>query len=42
MFNIRLGTVRQRADLPPKAQIWCRSALAWTMHLEPVAQTQKQ
>jgi hypothetical protein len=41
-FNIRLGTARQRAQLPPKAQIWCRSALGWAMHLEPVTQIQKQ
>ena len=42
VFNIRVGTVRQRADLQPKVQIWCRSALSWTMRLEPIAQIQKQ
>ena len=42
VFNIRVGTVRQRADLQPKVQIWCRSALSWTMNLEPIAQIQKQ
>ena len=42
VFNIRVGTVRQRADLQPKAQIWCRSALSWAMNLEPIAQIQKQ
>jgi len=42
VFNIRVGTVRQRADLRPKVQLWCRSALDWTMHLEPIAQIQKQ
>jgi len=42
VFNIRVGTVRQRADLQPKVQIWCRSALSWTMHLERIAQIQKQ
>jgi len=25
MFNIRVGTVRQRAELRPKVQLWCRS-----------------
>ena len=30
-FNIRVGTLRQRAELPPKAQVWCRSALRWVM-----------
>jgi hypothetical protein len=28
-YNIRLGTVRQRAALRPRKQIWCRSALDW-------------
>jgi hypothetical protein len=42
VYSIRLGTVRQRAELPPKVQIWCRSALPWTMRLEPVTQVPKQ
>jgi hypothetical protein len=42
VFSIRLGTAHQRAELPPKVQIWCRSALGWTMHLEPVRQDAKQ
>ena len=42
LFNIRVGTVKQRAELPPKRQIWCRSALGWAMDLEPVTQIQKQ
>lgn len=42
VFNIRVGTVHQRAELPPKLQYWCRSALGWTMHIEPIAQLAKQ
>jgi len=42
VFNIRVGTARQRAELLPKRQIWCRSALGWAMDLEPVPQIQKQ
>jgi hypothetical protein len=42
VYSIRLGTVRQRAELPPKVQIWCRSALPWTMNLGPVTQVAKQ
>ena len=42
IFSIRVGTAHERANLPPKVQIWCRSALGWTMHLEPVAQVAKQ
>jgi hypothetical protein len=35
-FNLRVGTVRQRAALPPKVQVWCRSALPWVMDLGSV------
>jgi hypothetical protein len=35
MFSIRVGTVHQRAELPPKVQLWCRSALGWVIHPEP-------
>jgi hypothetical protein len=42
MFIIRVGTVHQRAELPPKLQLWCRSALGWVMHPEPIAQIAKQ
>jgi hypothetical protein len=42
MFSIRVGTIQQRADLPPKLQLWCQSALGWTMHIEPITQMAKQ
>ena len=42
MFNIRVGTVHQRAELPPKLQLWCRSARDWTMHIQPITQIAKQ
>jgi hypothetical protein len=29
IFNLRLGALKQRADLPPKRQIWMDSALPW-------------
>jgi hypothetical protein len=28
-FSVRTGTARQRAELIPSSQIWCRSALPW-------------
>ncbi len=37
-FMIRVGTVRQRAELSPRAQYWCRSALDWVMDLGSIAQ----
>jgi hypothetical protein len=33
---LRVGSVNQRAALPPKAQGFCRSALPWTMDLRDV------
>ena len=31
--SIRLGSVRQRAQLAPTSQIWCQSALPWVRDL---------
>lgn len=42
VYNIRIGTVRQRAQLAPKTQLWCRSALPWVMNLATVEQHAKQ
>jgi hypothetical protein len=43
VFNIRVGTVRQRAELRPKSQGWCRSALGWVMEdLRSIRQFAKQ
>ncbi len=36
IFGIRLGTVNQRAELPPKRQIWHRSALPWVNDLASI------
>jgi hypothetical protein len=37
-YNLRLGTIRQRRELRPQKQIWCRSALDWVMDLGSVKQ----
>lgn len=42
VFNIRVGTARQRAELRPKSQVWCRSAMDWVMDLGSVKQIAKQ
>ncbi|HEU4353426.1 MAG TPA: GFA family protein [Burkholderiales bacterium] len=42
VFNLRVGTVRQRASLAPRTQLWCRSALQWTMDLGSVQRHAKQ
>jgi hypothetical protein len=36
VFMLRLGGVTQRAQLPPKKQIWCDSALGWTSDLSAI------
>ena len=42
LFSVRIGTIRQRAELRPTQQIWCRSALGWAMDLREVPQIAKQ
>jgi len=39
---LRVGTIRQRADLRPKVQQWCRSSLDWAMDLSSLPQFPKQ
>ena len=41
IFGLRLGTVRQRAQLRPKQQIWCRSMLGWTVDLGVLPKSDK-
>jgi hypothetical protein len=40
-FNLRVGTIKQRRELRPQSQIWCRSALPWVMELASVKQVPK-
>jgi hypothetical protein len=41
VYGIRVGTARQRAELPPKRQRWCHSALSWAMNIESLPQNPK-
>ena len=41
-YSLRVGTIRQRAELRPKLQQWYRSALPWAMDLRAVPQIAKQ
>ncbi len=36
IFNLRLGALKQRADLPPKRQIWMESALPWAQDISEI------
>lgn len=42
VFNLRIGTVRQRASLAPKTQLWWRSALPWVKDLDSIPKHAKQ
>ena len=35
-FGLRVGTIRQRRELKPKIQVWCRSALPWISDLPAI------
>ena len=35
-YSLRVGALDQRASLPPRRQIWCKSALPWSENLEEV------
>lgn len=41
-FSIRVGTARQRAELVPKIQIWCRSALGWVANMQSIGRFAEQ
>lgn len=40
-YNLRVGAIRQRGELRPKRQQWCRSARDWVMDLTPIPQFAK-
>ena len=42
VYNIRLSTARQRAELTPKNQIWFRSAPHWLPDLDSIPKVEKQ
>jgi hypothetical protein len=42
VFNIRVGTARQRAELRPKSQGWYRSARDWVNDLQSIKRFDKQ
>ena len=40
ILGLRVGTARQRGELRPVKQYWCRSALDWTTDLGAIEQVQ--
>jgi len=41
-YFLRVGALEQRASLPPRRQIWCKSALPWSASLEGIPQLARQ
>jgi hypothetical protein len=41
-YSLRIGCLRQRAELPPARQQWCDSALPWAMDLSRIPQVRRQ
>jgi hypothetical protein len=42
VYGIRVGTLKQRAELRPALQIWYRSALPWVVEVGDVPQIERQ
>jgi hypothetical protein len=42
VVNLRLGGVTQRAEIPPRRQIWCSSALPWALDVRDLPSSPKQ
>lgn len=42
IYNLRLGTARQRAELPPQKQYWWRSALPWVTALADLPRADRE
>jgi len=41
-YSLRVGALRQRAELPPRRRIWCRSALPWSLDLAGLPERDRQ
>ncbi|HEX3949087.1 MAG TPA: GFA family protein [Steroidobacteraceae bacterium] len=41
IYFLRVGSLSQRAALPPKRQIWCRSALPWASDIRNLERSER-
>jgi hypothetical protein len=42
IFGLRVGTLKQRAEIIPKKQIWNRSAMKWVSEIDHLPKFEKQ
>src|SRR5262245_28005600 len=40
-YSLRVGSIKQRQRLIPRRQIWCRSALPWSMDLTQIEKLER-
>ena len=41
-YTLRSGSIDQRASLPPRRQIWCKSAVPWSANISELPKTARQ
>ena len=41
-YSLRVGTIKQRGQFTPRQQIWCQSALPWSMDLHGLDRLDRQ
>ncbi len=41
-YSLRVGCLKEKAELPPKRQIWCSSALRWVKTIGDVPGVERQ
>ena len=41
-YSLRVGCLEQRAHLPPKKRIWCKSALEWAQDVRGIPGIERQ
>jgi hypothetical protein len=41
LYFLRLGAVKQRAEIPPRRQIWCTSSLDWAQDVSALPRIEK-
>ena len=41
-YSLRVGCLKQRAELPPQRRIWCRSAVPWSTDIDDIPRVERQ
>jgi hypothetical protein len=41
-YSLRVGCLDERAQLPPRKQIWCESSMGWAMDLREIPKVARQ